>query len=205
MTIPLIICQMLSSTVGGQLVSRTGRWKPLMVVGSVTLVLGLVGLATVDHTTPYWQVALSMSVMGIGIGALIQNIVLAVQNTVDVSQIGASSATIAFFRSLGGAVGVAVLGAILANHVETKVSSGLRAVGISTSGQAGGNLDLKDLPEPIRMIVRTAYGDSFGILFLIGAAFAVVTLLAVAFVREVPLRDTVELRPEPPTEAERPR
>ena len=197
MTIPLIVTQMLASTIGGQLVSRTGRWKPLMVFGSVTLVLGLLGLGTIDHETPYWQVAVAMSVLGLGVGALIQNIVLAVQNTVDVSQIGASSATISFFRSLGGAVGVSVLGAILANHVEDRISTGLTAAGISTGGSSGGDLDLKDLPGPIQAIVRGAYGDSFGALFLIAAGCALLTLLAIAFVREVPLRDTVELQPQP--------
>ncbi len=202
MTIPLIISQMLSSTFGGQLVSRTGRWKPLMVVGSILLVVGLLGLGTVDHTTPYWHVAILMSVMGLGVGALIQNIVLAVQNTVDVSQIGASSATISFFRSLGGAVGVAVLGAILANHVEDRISTGLSAAGIPASGtQAGGNLDLKDLPGPIRSIVRGAYGDSFGLLFWIAAAFAVVSMIAIVFVHEVPLRNTIELKPATPAAA----
>jgi EmrB/QacA subfamily drug resistance transporter len=203
MTIPLIVFQMLASTIGGQVVTRTGRWKPLMLIGSVTLVLGLAGLATIDHATPYWQVAVAMSVLGVGIGALIQNIVLAVQNTVDVSQIGASSATVAFFRSLGGAVGVAVLGAVLANHVESHVASGLRAAGISAGGsEGGGDLDLKDLPTPIRLIVRHAYGDSFGTLFLIAAAVSVLTLVAIVAVREVPLRTTVELRPKQSTGAE---
>lgn len=194
MTIPLIVCQMLSSTLGGQLVSRTGRWKPLMIVGSILLVLGLVGLGTIDRFTPYWHVAMAMSVLGLGVGALIQNIVLAVQNTVDVSQIGASSATISFFRSLGGAVGVSVLGAILANHVTSKVATGLSAAGVP-AGRAGRDLDLSDLPGPVRAIVRGAYGDSFGILFLIAAAFGVLTLLAVLFVREVPLRNTIGLAP----------
>ncbi len=195
MTIPLIIAQMLSSTLGGQLVSRTGRWKPLMVVGSLCLVAGLAGMGTIDHTTPFVRIAVFMAVMGIGVGALIQNIVLAVQNTVDVSQVGASSATISFFRSLGGAVGVAVLGAILANHVESNVASGLAAAGVNGGGQAGVDLDLNDLPAPILAIVRAAYGDSFGMLFAIGAGFAVLTLVAVLLVREVPLRTTLELRP----------
>ena len=124
MTIPLIISQLLVSTLGGQLVSRTGRWKPLMVVGGVALVAGLGLMGTIDHTTPFWQVAVYMVVMGVGIGALVQNIVLAVQNTVDVSQIGAASATIAFFRSLGGAVGVSVLGAILATQVHRQGDHG---------------------------------------------------------------------------------
>ncbi|SEQ37153.1 drug resistance transporter, EmrB/QacA subfamily [Microlunatus flavus] len=196
MTIPLIISQLLVSTLGGQLVSRTGRWKPLMVVGAVALVAGLALMGTISHTTPYWQVALYMVVMGVGIGALVQNIVLAVQNTVDVSQIGATSAAIAFFRSLAGAVGVAVLGAILANQVTDRVTTGLRALGVGGAGAGDGSLDLNDLPAPVQAVVRAAYGDSFGELFLIAAAAAVLTLVTVLIVKEVPLRTTVEMRPE---------
>jgi hypothetical protein len=85
---------------------------------------------------------------------------------------------------------------VLANHVDDKIRSGLATAGVSTDGsQSGGNLDLKDLPGFIQTIVRAAYGDSFGTLFLIAAAVSVLTLLAVLFVREVPLRNTVELRP----------
>ena len=201
MTIPLIITQMLTSTIGGQIVTRTGRWKPLMVVGSFALVAGLAGLGFLDHTTPFWQVALYMSVMGVGVGALIQNIVLAVQNTVDVANVGSTSATITFFRSLGGAVGVAVLGAILANHVADNISTGLQRAGLPSTGGASGNLDIKDLPAPIQAIVHAAYGDSFGFLFAIAAVISVVTLVAVLLVREVPLRNTVDLQPATPSAA----
>ncbi|WP_375425095.1 MFS transporter [uncultured Friedmanniella sp.] len=195
MTIPLIVCQMLTSTIGGQIVTRTGRWKPLMVVGSFALLAGLVGLGTIDHTTPYWRVAVFMSVMGVGVGALVQNIVLAVQNTVDVANIGATSATISFFRSLGGAVGVAVLGAILASQVTDHIATGLRGAGVATGGASTGDLDIKDLPAPIQAIVHAAYGDSFGLLFAIAAGISVLTLVAVLAVREVPLRNTVSLQP----------
>ena len=195
MTIPLIVFQMLTSTIGGQVVSRTGRWKPLMVGGSVGLVLGLAGLSTIDHSTPYWQVAISMSLLGLGVGALIQNIVLAVQNTVDVANVGATSATISFFRSLGGAIGVSVLGAILASHVSDGIVSGLASAGIPAGSGASSDLDITDLPAPVQAIVRVAYGDSFGLLFAIAAAFSLLTLVAVALVREVPLRNTVSLQP----------
>ena len=194
MTIPLIISQLLVSTLGGQLVSKTGRWKPLMVVGVFALLAGLVLMGTIDHTTPYWHVAIYMSIMGVGIGALVQNIVLAVQNTVDVSQVGATSAAVSFFRSLAGAVGVAVLGAILATQVTDKVTTGLRAIGVNGAGD--GSLDLNDLPAPVQAVVRAAYGDSFGELFLIAAAASVLTLITVLLVKEVPLRNTVEMRPE---------
>jgi EmrB/QacA subfamily drug resistance transporter len=196
MTIPLIISQLLVSTLGGQLVSRTGRWKPLMVVGVIALLAGLLLMGTISHTTPYWHVAIFMSIMGVGIGALVQNIVLAVQNTVDVSQVGATSAAVSFFRSLAGAVGVAVLGAILAGQVTSRTAAGLRAIGVGGAGAGDGSLDLNDLPAPVQAVVRAAYGDSFGELFLIAAAAAVLTLVTVFLVREVPLRNTIEMRPE---------
>ena len=114
------------------------------------------------------------------------------QNTVDVRDVGSTSATITFFRSLGGAVGVAVLGAILANHVAGNITSGLTAAGLPSAGTgSSGSLDIKDLPAPIQSIVHVAYGDSFGLLFAIAAVISVVTLVAVVLVREVPLRTTV--------------
>lgn len=199
--LPMIIFQTLSSAIGGMIVSRTGRWKPIMVVGSVLMVLGLGGLGMIDHTTGYLWVAVSMAIMGIGVGTLIQNIVLAVQNTVDVRDVGAASAAIAFFRSLGGALGVSALGAILTNQVALQIRERMSELGIAESqlGDTGGsgdtNLDLSGLPGPIQDIFHDSYADAFGHLFLISAIIAVVTLVAVVAVRETHLRTTVELSP----------
>ncbi len=201
--LPMIIFQTLSSTIGGQIVSRTGRWKPIMVVGSTLMVVGLGGLGMVDHTTGYLWVAVSMALTGIGVGTLIQNIVLAVQNTVDVHDVGAASAAISFFRSLGGALGVSALGAILTNQVAAQIRERISEKGIPESqlGDTGGsgdtNLDLAALPGPIREIFQDSYADAFGHLFMISAAIAVITLVAVVAVRESHLRTTVELHPTP--------
>jgi EmrB/QacA subfamily drug resistance transporter len=201
MTIPLMVAAMLSSTVAGQIISRTGRWKGFLVGGGVLLVAGLAGMSTLRHDTPSWQSGLSMAVMGLGMGALMQNLVLAVQNTVDVRDIGAASAAVSFFRSLGGAIGVSALGAILANLVQSQVHDGIVALGPAAAAAAGsgeaGTLDLKSMPPVIATIVRTAYGDATGHIFLVAAGVAVAALVAVLFIREVPLRTTVALeRPE---------
>lgn len=111
MILPMVVAQTFASAIAGSMVSRSGQWKPIMVVGSFLMVAGLLGLGMVDSTTGYAWVAVSMAVSGFGVGTLIQNIVLAVQNTVDVRDVGAASATVAFFRSLGGAIGVSALGA----------------------------------------------------------------------------------------------
>jgi len=198
LTVPLMLGLLLSSTGTGQVISRTGRWKGFLVGGGVLLVAGLAGLATLDHTTPLWQASVSMAVMGLGLGAMMQNLVLAVQNTVDVRDIGAASATVAFFRTLGGAVGVSVLGAVLATRVEDNVAAGLRRLGgaaaAAASKQEGAaGLDLGALPPPLRELMRTSYGDATGHVFAISAAVAVVALLAVLFVKEVPLRTSIRM------------
>jgi hypothetical protein len=121
-----------------------------------------------------------------------QNLVLAVQNTVDVDQVGAASATVAFFRSMGGAVGVSVLGALLSNRVTTLVAEGLRGIGVTPPASGGSTgLDVASLPGPVQEVVRAAYGDATSLIFLVGAGVTVLGLVAVALLREVPLRTTV--------------
>jgi EmrB/QacA subfamily drug resistance transporter len=194
LTIPLMTAMLLSSTICGQIVSRTGKWKRFLVAGGILLTAGLGLLGTIDHETPIWHLGVFMAMMGLGLGAMMQNLVLAVQNTVDVRDIGATSASVAFFRSLGGAIGVSVLGAVLADQVQTKIMAGIAALGAAASGtQLPADLDLSALPAPILAIVRAAYGDATGHLFLIGAVFALIALIAVIFVKEVPLRQTVSM------------
>ena len=139
-----------------------------------------------------------MAVMGVGLGAMMQNLVLAVQNTVDVRDIGAASATVAFFRTLGGAIGVSVLGAVLATRVQDSTLEGLRhlsrkAAAAAAQSQSAAGLDLAALPAPVRTIVRQSYGDATGRVFVISAVVAAVALLCVVFIKEVPLRTTVKL------------
>ena len=198
MTIPLMVAAMLSSTVAGQIISRTGRWKSFLVGGGALLLAGLLGLSTLRHDSATWHSGVSMAVMGLGMGALMQNLVLAVQNTVDVRDIGASSAAVAFFRSLGGAVGVSALGAILATQVQNQVVEGVKALGpaaaaAAQAGSGSGTLDLKNMPAAMVTIVRTAYGDATGTIFLVAALVSVIALVAVLFIKEVPLRTTVAL------------
>ena len=95
-----------------------------MMVGSATLVAGLLLMGTIVHTTPLWHLSIFMVLMGLGTGALMQNLVLVVQNTVDVTDIGAASGVVSFFRSLGGTIGVAALGAVLATNVADKIAVG---------------------------------------------------------------------------------
>lgn len=193
LTIPLMLGSLVGTITSGQLITRFGRWKRFLVMGSASLIIGMGLLGTIDHTTPEWHAMVFIAFVGIGMGMLLQNYVLAVQNTVDVTEVGSASATVAFFRSLGGAVGVSVLGAILAAQVKSDVTEKLAAIGVRGDGTGGGSLlDVGNLPPQVAEIVRSAYGDATGTIFLVGAGVAVLSLVAALLIHEVPLRTTVD-------------
>lgn len=196
LTLPMIAGNLTGSVVSGLLISRTGKWKRYLVAGSILLIGGLGLGGTMDHTTELWQAGIFMAILGLGLGMLMQNLVLAVQNTVSARDIGTASASVAFFRSVGGAIGVSVLGAILGNRVKELAAQGFAAAGIPVGGgSAGATLDLADMPAPVRDIMRAAYGDATAEIFLIAGAIAVVALIAVLLVTERPLRRTVDIQP----------
>ncbi|ADU10853.1 MDR family MFS transporter [Micromonospora aurantiaca] len=194
LTIPMMAGVLISSIVAGRMITATGKIKPYIVFGSVVLVIGFAMLGTIDHETSLVFVGLAMFIVGVGVGMTMQNLVLAVQNTVALKDIGAASASVAFFRSLGGTIGVSVLGAVLARRVTDRITHDLAAAGIPTTGGGGGStLNLDALPEPVRQIVRAAYGDATGHIFLISAAIAVVGIVAALLLRPVTLRSSLDL------------
>lgn len=196
LTLPMIAGNLIGSVLSGLLISRTGKWKRYLVAGSILLIGGLGLGGTMDHTTELWQAGIFMAILGLGLGMLMQNLVLAVQNTVSARDIGTASASVAFFRSVGGAIGVSVLGAILGNRVKELAAQGFAAAGIPVGGgSAGATLDLADMPAPVRDIMRAAYGDATAEIFLIAGAIAVVALIAVLLITERPLRRTVDIQP----------
>jgi MFS family permease len=197
LTLPMIAGNLIGSVASGMLISRTGKWKRYLIAGAVLLIGGLGMAGTMDHTTDLWLSGIYTAILGIGLGLLMQNLVLAVQNTVQAKDIGTASASVAFFRSVGGAIGVSVLGAVLGNRVKDLAVQGLADAGIQVpAGSAGASMDLKDMPAQIRDIMRAAYGDAIAEVFLISAIIGLVALAAILFIKERPLRRTVDIRPE---------
>ena len=192
LTIPLMAGVLVSSTVSGRLISKSGKIKPYLVAGTLILVAGFAALSIIDHETPLWYVGLGMALVGVGVGMSMQNLVLAVQNTVALKDIGAASSTVAFFRSLGGTIGVSVLGAVLAHRVTGSITSQLAAAGtpVSPGSDSGtSSLNLAELPAAMQHIVRAAYGDATGHIFLISAAIAVVGVIAAVAAEADPAAD----------------
>ena len=189
MSIAMVGGLFLSSVVSGRVISDTGRWKRWIVGGMVLVIAGLALLGTIDDTTSLVVVGAFMAVLGTGLGATMQNLVLAVQNNVRMADMGSASAVIAFFRTMGGSIGISALGALLSHRVAEKVTDGLARLGIATdSHQSHSVPDMATLPAPVRMVFEHAFGEAFGELFIVAVPFAVLALVCVLFIREVPLR-----------------
>jgi hypothetical protein len=192
LTIPMVGGLLLSSTVSGILITKTGRWKNFLVAGSILVVGGFGLLSTIDHETNMVPLGVFLFVLGAGIGMTMQNLVLAVQNTVAAADLGAASSAVAFFRSLGGTIGVSVLGAVLSSHVGDLITKGLAAIpGAVEAAQSGsgsvGLADFSQAPPAIQTLIRVSYGDATGRIFLISAVVAAIAVVAILFIREIAL------------------
>ena len=193
MSVAMVGGLLVASVTTGRTIAATGLWKRWIVGGAVLVVAGLGALATIDAETPLVVVGAFMAVLGLGIGATNQNLVLAVQNATAQRDMGAASSVVAFFRSLGGTVGVSALGAVLAHQVSTDVVAGLRRLGVAVTEQGSrGVPDLSTLPPPVREVFQGAYGDGTATLFAVALPCALVALACVLAIREVPLRTTIE-------------
>jgi EmrB/QacA subfamily drug resistance transporter len=188
LSIPMVIGLFGASTIIGRKVTETGRYKNFMMIGAVCLTVGLGLMGTIDEKTSLIEIGAFMLVLGAGVGMLMQNLVLVVQNAVAMSDIGSGSSLIAFFRSMGGAIGVSVMGALLATHASDSIAEGLARLGVKAGGVSGGQVpDVSTLPGPVKAIVEHAYGTGIAEMFLIAAPLGIVAFVAVALLREVPL------------------
>ncbi len=203
MTIPMMAGLLVISTVVGGLITRTGKWKGYVIAGSVLLAGSLFALGTIHYDTNYWLVAIYMFIMGAGVGMVMQNLVLVVQNAVNPREMGVASSAVTFFRSLGGTIGVSWLGAMLANKIPSLL--GEKQGELATAGAslkqtdpeayagfmkeyASGQLPTPaSMPEIIRPIFEWVYGDGIAHVFLLAAPLAIVTLIAVIFLPNLPL------------------
>jgi predicted MFS family arabinose efflux permease len=190
LTVPMVGGILLSSTGSGLLITRTGRWKRFLVGGSLLVVTGFALLSTLEHDTDIRAFCGFLFVLGVGIGATMQNLVLAVQNTVAAKDLGAASSAVAFFRSLGGTVGVSVLGAVLSSRVGGIIAERLEGIPGAAEAAASrdvGLADLADAPPAVQSLIRVSYGDATGRIFLVAAVVAVVAVCAILLIREIAL------------------
>lgn len=199
LTLPMILGLLLSSMIVGNLISRFGKWKGFMIAGSILLTAGLYLMSTIAYDTDYLLVSLYMLILGAGVGMVMQNLVLIVQNTVRPEQLGAASSNVAFFRSLGGTIGVSVMGSILGSTVKDLMADrkddlmaavaklGAKGAEAAASLQSGTLPEVNHLPLPIRTIVESVYGQAVAGIFLVAVPLAVITIVAILFLPNVTL------------------
>jgi hypothetical protein len=156
-------------------------------------------MTQVDSSTDYWVVAGYMALIGLGVGMMMQNLVLAVQNLVRPQELGTASSLIAFTRTLGGAIGVSALGAVLNNRVASHLAEGLAAAKIDPRQAAGLGSgivpDLSKIAQPARRVVEAAFGLSIADIFWAAAPCALIALVIAFFFKETKLRSAADSVP----------
>jgi EmrB/QacA subfamily drug resistance transporter len=185
---PLMAGVLVMSITSGRIISRTGRYKPFPIVGTALMVVGMLLLSTLDARTGALRMSLYMVVLGLGLGATMQVLVIAVQNAVHYRDLGAATSGATFFRSIGGTVGVALFGAIFTNRLAANLAHDLPA---DIAAQMGGQPSvarLQTLPVAVRTAYLTAFTGAFGSVFLTAAAVSLVAFLLTWFVPQMPLR-----------------
>ncbi|WP_281255309.1 MDR family MFS transporter [Brachybacterium massiliense] len=206
--IPQSVAMILTSIVVGLLISRTGRYKGFLIAGGIVLVLGYGMLAGLEYGDTQWHLTATMIVIGLGLGMSMQVYTLVVQNAVARRELGTATAAIQFFRNIGSTLGTAVLGTVMTASMSTSLSdriAALPAEDLAELTTAGSTLDasvlenavldpsaLAGLPELLVTPLRQGMSDAMHLVFLAALPFAALALLLSLFIKQVPLRETVD-------------
>ena len=166
---PVMVCLVLASVISGRLLARHGRYRAFPVAGTALMTAGLLVMSTMTVTSPYWFQALGMACLGLGLGAVMQILLLAGQNAVRAGDLGVATSTFAFVRSVGASIGVSFFGAVFAGHLDAA---------------------LRD-----RQPQDAAFAAALQEVFLVATVVMAAGFLLTLFIREVPLR--TRIAPEP--------
>jgi EmrB/QacA subfamily drug resistance transporter len=187
--IPVMAGVLIGAIGSGQVITATGRYKAFPIAGTALAAIGMLLLSRLDAGTSTLYGSFAMFVMGLGLGLVMQVLVLAVQNAVDYADLGVATSGATLFRSMGGSLGTAVLGAIFTNRLTHELS------GSPAAQVRGGSVDpsaLHQLPAAVRDSYTGAFTDALTTVFLVAAAIVVVAFLLSWLIEERPLRQTVE-------------
>lgn len=198
MMLPMTAGLLLSSIGTGQLISRTGRYKIYPVAGALIMIFGLLLLSRISASSPYWFTALGMFVLGLGIGMLMQNVVLIVQNSVPPQNMGTGVSSANYFRQIGGTLGIAVYGSVFISRLNDQVADAPAAVrSVTSQGVNSISPDqLRALPAPARDFIADAFGTALPPVFLLGIPALGAAFVLTLFIREIPLARTASVQLE---------
>jgi len=192
--LPLIAGLLVTSIVSGQIITRTGRYKIFPILGTAVMTIGLLLLSGMDSHTTRLEASADMFVLGLGIGSVMQVLVLAVQNSVDYADLGVATSGATLFRSIGGVVGVAVLGSIFSNRLSSELASSLppSATGSLAGGVVHANpAALAKLPPAVHAVYIQAFTNALSTVFVVAACVSAFAFLISWALEQRPLRETV--------------
>lgn len=197
--LPLMVSMMFASLITGRLTTRTGHYRIYPMIGTPLAALGLYLLSTMGPDTGRTLSSLWMITLGAGIGIALPVLTLAVQNTVEFRDLGAGTASVNFFRTIGGTFGLAIFGTVLNRQLDNNLDTNLAGIdvpaGIETSGLAQSPTAISQLGEPLKTAVTTALSDSITTTFFFATFVMVAAFIAAVFMREVALRTTTDAQP----------
>ena len=190
--IPVMGGLLVSSIASGQIITRTGKYKVFPILGTAVAALGLWLLSSLDETTASGVAALHMLVLGLGLGMVMQVLVLATQNAVSYDQLGVATSGATLFRSIGGSLGTAVLGAIFSGRLTSELSDKI-PTGASKGTEGGINpAQIERLPAPLHDAYISSFTDALHSVFVVATCVMVVAFILAWFIQQKPLRQTVE-------------
>jgi len=187
---PMMLGLLVTSVLSGQLISRGGKYRVFPIVGTAVVTVGMALLSRLGIGTSLWVAALDMVVLGLGLGMVMQVLVLAVQNAVDYKYLGVATSGSTMFRSIGGSIGVSLFGAIFTNRLNTELAQRLpRSVHIpSTTSPA----EIRALPTGVRDSYVHALTAALSPVFLVAAVISSVAFILALLLPDIPLRRTSE-------------
>jgi EmrB/QacA subfamily drug resistance transporter len=189
-TIPLMVGVLSMSIFSGQVISRIGRYKPFPIIGTALMVVGFVLLSGMGAGTSTLDASWRLVILGLGLGSVMQVLVLVAQNAVDYTDLGVATSGSTLFRLIGGSIGTAVFGAIFSNRLTSQLGGQ-----VSAAGQQGGRLSpaqLHQLPPAARDVYVHAFTTALSDVFVVAAAVAGAAFVLALVLPEQRLRDTVE-------------
>ncbi len=186
--LPMMGGMLVMSIVSGQLISRTGRYKRFPIMGTAVMTAGLFMLSRLGVNTTALQSSLIMLVVGLGLGMVMQVLIVAVQNAVDYRDLGVATSGATLFRLIGGSLGTAILGAIFSARLAHNLGSQLPA---GASGQGINMATIAGMAPTVRNLYFAAFTHSLNTVFLVATAVGVVGFVLALFIPEMPLRATI--------------
>ncbi|MEU2020725.1 MDR family MFS transporter [Streptomyces sp. NPDC016469] len=193
--LPMVFGLLITSTVSGQIVSRTGRWKVFPVAGTGITAIGLLLLHRLTVSSGTWEMSAYFFVFGAGLGLVMQVLVLVVQNAVSYRDLGVATSGATFFRSIGASFGVAIFGTIFTNRLTDKLGAALAGrplpPGVDAKSLAADPRAIGRLPDSLRGPVLQAYSTSITDVFLYAAPVVLVAFLFAWLLKEDKLRGSV--------------